>query len=73
MSFMTDRLIADGGSTKIHWVRIDGAGRVCGEFFTTGVNPAVTDAGSIARIFRRELTGRIPETTGRVEFYGAGC
>lgn len=65
-------LIADAGSTKIHWAEIDGD-KLIGEFFTTGVNPMVMPAAQVAGIFNRELAGRIGAQVAKIEYYGAGC
>lgn len=65
-------VIADCGSTKIHWAVVD-EGECRGEFFTTGVNPAVMDFSMISDIFAAELPGWFPHDAVLVEFYGAGC
>lgn len=69
---MGKRVIADCGSTKIHWAVVEGD-RCYGEFFTTGINPVVMDYEMIAGIFGRELPGKFPADLSVVEFYGAGC
>lgn len=69
---MSKIVIADCGSTKIHWVVVEKGECLC-EFFTTGVNPAVMDRGVIAGIFSRELPGKMPPDVAALEFYGAGC
>lgn len=66
-------LIADGGSTKIHWARVERESGEVKELVTSGVNPAVMDAGRIAELFARELAGKFSPGITRVEFYGAGC
>lgn len=71
--YMGTILIADGGSTKIHWAHIDGDCGDVREFFTSGVNPAVMAVERIAEIFAGELAGKLPGPVSRVEFYGAGC
>jgi len=70
---MIKRLIADGGSTKIHWAEIADDGCVAKEFFTTGVNPLVMPGQRIAELFAKELPGKIDPATQLIEFYGAGC
>ncbi len=66
-------LIADCGSTKIHWAQVDRAQGDVTEMFTGGVNPAVMDAARIAKVFADELAGKLARRIERVEFYGAGC
>lgn len=69
---MGKRVIADCGSTKIHWAVVEG-NRCYGEFFTTGINPVVMAPEMIAVIFEKELPGKLPADLSTVEFYGAGC
>ena len=66
-------LIADGGSTKIHWARVERESGEVQELVTSGVNPAVMGSGRIAELFARELAGKFRPGITRVEFYGAGC
>ena len=62
-------LIADSGSTKTRWCRVDG-GEVC-DLFTQGLNPRLADEGTLLTEFRhvRKALGSPDE----VFFYGAGC
>ena len=53
---MSKRVIADCGSTKIHWAVVEN-GVLVSEFFTTGVNPMVMGADMVAGIFGLELPG----------------
>lgn len=69
------RLIADGGSTKVHWVLTQGQERVR-EFFTPGMNPGVTDCDSLRRTMVEHLLPELATSNSRiesVEYYGAGC
>ena len=69
---MSKRVIADCGSTKIHWAVVEN-GALVSEFFTTGVNPMVMGADMVAGIFGLELPGNMPADADIVAFYGAGC
>ena len=67
------RLIADSGSTKTHWVLLNGEQeRHC---VTEGLNPWMADRGVFALV-GRQLCGQLGLEGARVEqvfFYGAGC
>lgn len=67
------RLIADSGSTKTHWVLLNGEQeRHC---VTEGLNPWMADRGVFAMV-GRQLCGQLGLEGARVEqmfFYGAGC
>ncbi len=65
-------LIADGGSTKTHWLIAD-SGRVLVE--TLGMNPVHQSQEQMAGIVAEELLPHIgePSAVERVCFYGAGC
>lgn len=68
------RVVADGGSTKIHWLVTDSEGTVAEEFFCRGVNPFVAGEEEINLIFDREVRCRLAGfKVDSVEFYGAGC
>lgn len=69
---MDKKIIADCGSTKIHWSVIEGE-QWTKEFFTVGINPVVMGSDVIGRIFANELPGKIPPDVRTIEFYGAGC
>ncbi len=74
MDRMGCRLIADGGSSKVHWAVVDGDGRVKKTFFSKGVNPFVTGEDVIREVFEREVKAELEGmAVERVEFYGAGC
>lgn len=66
-------LIADSGSTKTHWVLLDGVGeRHC---TTAGLNPLFADSAVFGQVGsevceRLQLAGT---DVGKVFFYGAGC
>lgn len=66
-------LLADGGSTKVHWCLID-KGNTVKEIYTKGANPFSRDSRSISREFQDVL---IPELKNikisSVYFFGAGC
>ncbi len=83
MSFMSENkhiagnagevmLIADCGSTKIHWAIVAG-NSTTGEFFTSGVNPVVMPREKIAAIFAEEVAPEVSGCVTEVWFYGAGC
>lgn len=67
------RLIADSGSTKTHWVLLNGEQeRHC---VTEGLNPWLADRGVFALV-GRQLCGQLGLEGVKVEqvfFYGAGC
>ncbi len=69
---MSTILIADAGSTKVHWVELSDA-TIVAEFFTPGVNPSVMSETAIAQTFATHLTPQLKGTVDAVEFYGAGC
>lgn len=69
---MSTIVIADCGSTKIHWAVLSG-GNCIYEFHSSGINPVVMSPEAIAAQFESELAGRFPADVARVEFYGAGC
>lgn len=67
------RLIADSGSTKTHWVLLNGE-QEC-HCVTEGLNPWMADRGVFALV-GRQLCGQLGLKGARVEqvfFYGAGC
>ncbi|MDE6126841.1 MAG: ATPase [Muribaculaceae bacterium] len=70
---MSDRLVADCGSTKCAWalLRADGSGE---RFVSAGMNPAVLDRAVLESLLREGLSGLgRPGDVGEVWFYGAGC
>lgn len=71
------KLIADGGSTKTHWMLIDANGK-CIPFLTQGMNPFFQNDETILRVLRMELIypmrqeGVEPESVASLHYYGAG-
>lgn len=67
-------LIADCGSTKIHWCLLDNEGGVAGEFFTGGINALMLSREEISSRFADELMPLLPKVCiNKAFFYGAGC
>ena len=68
------KLIADGGSTKVHWRLSDGNIPVA-DIFTPGMNPSVMPAATLRAILETDLIPQLPENiaVSSVEYYGAGC
>ena len=65
-------LIADGGSTKSAWSRLDDAGNRV-NFNTEGYNPDFVDTPTIAASLDRSLPDTLPrEQVRQVFYYGAG-
>lgn len=66
-------LIADSGSTKTHWVLLNG-GRE-GHCVTEGLNPLLTDRAVFGTVCRQVVAqfGLEGACVDRVYFYGAGC
>lgn len=68
-------LIADCGSTKTHWVLLNG-GAEPREFFTGGMNAVLLTADEMAAMVSAELLpqlGADADEIDRIYFYGAGC
>lgn len=67
------KLIADGGSTKVHWV-IGRDGNVVREFFSHGVNPYVAAEKDVRAMLAGEVKPVVDAyDIDEVRFYGAGC
>ncbi len=69
------KLIADGGSTKVHWLLTDNDRRIQ-EIFTPGMNPGVMDCAAMRQLLAAHLLpalGKNADEIGSVEYYGAGC
>ena len=65
-------LIADSGTTKIHWVLIDDKS-VVEEIYTSGFNPYYYDADKFKKSVSIELSQKIPITElTHIYFYGSG-
>jgi N-acetylglucosamine kinase-like BadF-type ATPase len=67
------KLIIDSGTTKTHWVLLEGM-QVVENFKTTGFNPYYTSSETI----RQGISAELPETmrnrkVDRIFFYGTGC
>lgn len=66
-------LIADAGSTKIHWAIADN-GLLLREFETPGVNPVMLGIGALHDRLCGDLAAHLSNTSpDRVYYYGAGC
>lgn len=66
-------LLADGGSTKVHWCLID-KGNTVKELYTKGANPFSRSSESIKREFKEYLTPEFNKfEINSVHFFGAGC
>ena len=68
------RLIADGGSTKVHWVLYEEEKHIS-DIFTPGINPSVRPADLIVSLLRQHLIPQLRQiqSIDAVEYYGAGC
>lgn len=68
-------LIADGGSTKVHWQLRRPDGTVADEFITAGVNPAVMAENEVERLMGAPLRSALDPhpPVSEVRYYGAGC
>ena len=65
-------LIADSGSTKTHWVLINGKS-VEEEIYTTGFNPYYYDTREFEEALKKDLAGNLPvNEISHIYFYGAG-
>lgn len=66
-------LIADAGSTKVHWVMLE-KGREPVEFRSSSLNPLILSEEDIRGRIKEEV---LPQLSGReprkIRFYGAGC
>jgi len=67
------KLIADGGSTKTHWVLLEG-NQVKNTVMTAGMNPYFHTSESLGAIISADLIPFImPDHVREIHFYGAGC
>jgi glucosamine kinase len=67
------KLIIDSGTTKTHWVLLDGQ-NIIEDFQTTGFNPYYMTAQTIREIIARELPEKMRERkVEKIFFYGTGC
>lgn len=70
-------LIADSGSTKVHWCLMTANGQTS-EFFTDGINPLFQTSDAMRNSIRNQLLPQMAAllwagTLTHVFFYGAGC
>jgi glucosamine kinase len=67
------KLIIDSGSTKTHWVLLDGK-QIVENFTTTGFNPYYSSTEEIRKSIAAELPGEMKtKTVDNIYFYGTGC
>lgn len=66
-------VIADSGSTKTHWVALEGSERQ--DAVTMGLNPRLADDGAFDEAIAQVRKGLLPggAAVGEIYFYGAGC
>lgn len=71
---MNTKLIADAGSTKVHWVLLAPDGMVAHSVHTEGINALLADSESIKNIIRL-VANDIPSdiVPDEIYYYGAGC
>ena len=70
-------LIADSGSTKVHWCLITASGQ-CSDVFTDGINPLFQTTIAMQNSISNQLLPQIAPllwagTLTHIFFYGAGC
>lgn len=66
-------LIADSGSTKTHWIFIDGK-KIINSIFTEGINPYFMGSNEISTLVETKITAEInPHLINSIYFYAAGC
>ena len=70
-------LIADSGSTKVHWCLVTASGQ-CSDVFTDGINPLFQTCDAMRNSICNQLLPKISSllwagTLTHVFFYGAGC
>ena len=70
-------LIADSGSTKVHWCLVTASGQ-CSDVFTDGINPLFQTTIAMQNSISNQLLPQISSllwagTLTHVFFYGAGC
>ena len=70
-------LIADSGSTKVHWCLVTASGQ-CSDIFTDGINPLFQTMIAMQNSISNQLLPKIAPllwagTLTHVFFYGAGC
>ena len=75
--FKTMILLADSGSTKVHWCLVTASGQ-CSDVFTDGINPLFQTTIAMQNSISNQLLPQIAPllwagTLTHVFFYGAGC
>ena len=70
-------LLADSGSTKVHWCLVTASGQ-CSDVFTDGINPLFQTTIAMQNSICNQLLPQISSllwagTLTHVFFYGAGC
>ena len=70
-------LLADSGSTKVHWCLVTASGQ-CSDVFTDGINPLFQTSDAMRNSICNQLLPQIAPllwagTLTHVFFYGAGC
>ncbi len=70
-------LLADSGSTKVHWCLVTASGQ-CSDVFTDGINPLFQTSDAMRNSISNQLLPQIAPllwagTLTHVFFYGAGC
>ena len=70
-------LIADSGSTKVHWALVTASGQIS-EFRTDGINPVFQSCEAIQACLNDQLLPQMAKllwagTITHIFFYGAGC
>jgi N-acetylglucosamine kinase-like BadF-type ATPase len=70
-------LIADSGSTKVHWCLVTASGQ-CSDVFTDGINPLFQTTIAMQNSISNQLLPQIAPllwagTLTHIFFYGAGC
>lgn len=65
-------LIADSGASKTDWRMISPNGAIT-QAQTIGLSPYYQDSASIATELTKNLAPLVPETVGKIYFYGTGC
>lgn len=70
-------LLADSGSTKVHWCLLTASGQ-CSDVFTDGINPLFQTSDAMRNSICNQLLPQISSllwagTLTHVFFYGAGC
>lgn len=71
---MSRLIIADAGSTKIHWALVETGSNDHKYVKTPGVNPVQDSDENIINIFKEAFSALgEPASVGKIYYYGAGC